>query len=214
LLFAPETTKGPGGTDSAGGFFLLPLSDITTWSELPARETRTMKTLFLLRHAKAENGGDDSPDFDRALNDRGRKEARAVGTFIRKQNVGLDLVLSSPAVRARETTELVLGSAELALEVRYDQRIYEAGPQRLLEVISQLEDEMSAVLMVGHNPGLGELLSLLTGRIEHMATGTLAKIDLKAAGPDADSRRGVREWSKVLEEKGTLDWTVKPKELA
>ena len=173
-----------------------------------------MKKLFLLRHAKAERGGDGLPDFDRALNDRGRKEARAVGTFIRKQNVGLDLVLSSSAVRARETTELVLGSGELALEVRYDQRIYEAGPLRLLEVISQLEDEMSAVLLVGHNPGLEELLSLLTDRIEQMATGTLAKIDFNAAGPDAGSPRGVREWRKVLEEKGALDWTVKPQELA
>ena len=173
-----------------------------------------MKTLFLLRHAKAEDGGDGLPDFDRALNDRGRKEARAVGIFLRKRNVRLDLVLSSPAVRARETTELVLGSAELALEVHYDQRIYEAGPPRLLEVVSQLEDEMSTVLLVGHNPGLEELLSLLTDRIEHMATGTLAKVDLNAAGPDAGSPRGVREWRKVLEEKGTLDWMVKPKELA
>jgi phosphohistidine phosphatase len=174
-----------------------------------------MKTLFLLRHAKAEDGGDGFPDFDRALNDRGRKEARAVGIFIRKQNVRLDLVLSSSAVRARETTELVLSSAELSLDVRYDQRIYEGGSLRLLEVISQLEDEMSTVLLVGHNPGLEELLSLLTDRIEHLATGTLAKIDLKAAGqgPDANRPRGMREWSKVLEEKGTLDWTVKPKEL-
>ena len=174
-----------------------------------------MKALFLLRHAKAEDGGDGLPDFDRALNDRGRNEARAVGVFIRKQNVRLDLVLSSPAVRARETTELVLSSGELSLDVRYDQRIYEGGSLRLLEVISQLENEMSTVLLVGHNPGLEELLSLLTDRIEHLVTGTLAKVDLKPAGqgPDADRPRGMGEWSKVLEEKGTLDWAVKPKDL-
>ena len=161
-----------------------------------------MKTLLLLRHAKAENGSADSPDFDRALNDRGRKEAQAVGVFIREQNLGLDLVLSSTAKRARETTELVLASADLAADVRYDQRIYEAGPLRLLEVVSQIEEERSSVLLVGHNPGIEELLQLLTGRLEHMATGTLAKIDLKAAG-----------WSEVVEEKGSLDWIVKPKPL-
>jgi|SRR5882724_1371939 len=174
-----------------------------------------MKTLFLLRHAKAEDGGGGLPDFDRALNDRGTKEARAVGIFIRKQNVRLDLVLSSSAVRARETTELVLSSGGLSLDVRYDQRIYEGGSLCLLEVISQLEDEMSTVLMVGHNPGLEELLSLLTNRSEHLATGTLAKIDLKASGqgPDANRPRGMREWGKVLEQKGTLDWAVKPKDL-
>jgi phosphohistidine phosphatase len=162
-----------------------------------------MKTLVFLRHAKAENGSAGSPDFDRALNDRGRKEAQAVGVFIREQNLGLDLVLSSTAKRARETTELVLASANLAVDVRYDQRIYEAGPLRLLEVVSQIEEERSSVLLVGHNPGIEELLQLLTGRLEHMATGTLAKIDLKAAG-----------WSEVVEEKGSLDWIVKPKTLA
>ena len=162
-----------------------------------------MKTLVFLRHAKAENGSAGSPDFDRALNDRGRKEAQAVGVFIREQNLGLDLVLSSTAKRARETTELILASANLAVDVRYDQRIYEAGPLRLLEVVSQIEEERSSVLLVGHNPGIEELLQLLTGCLEHMATGTLAKIDLKAVG-----------WSEVVEEKGSLDWIVKPKNLA
>jgi phosphohistidine phosphatase len=162
-----------------------------------------MKTLLFLRHAKAENGSAGLPDFDRALNERGRKESRAVGTFIRKQSLALDLVLSSPAKRARETTELVLASANLAVDVRYDQRIYEAGPLRLTEVISQIEEERSIVLLVGHNPGMEELLALLTDRVEHLATGSLAKIDLKAD-----------RWNKVPEEKGSLDWMVKPKELA
>jgi phosphohistidine phosphatase len=162
-----------------------------------------MKTLVLLRHAKAENGSADLPDFDRALNDRGRKESQAVGTFMRKQNLALELLVSSSARRARETTELALASAQLAVEVRYDQRVYEAGPLRLLEVISEIEEERSIVLLVGHNPGFEELLSLLTGRAELMATGTLARINLKAD-----------KWLNVLEEKGSLDWIVKPKELA
>jgi phosphohistidine phosphatase len=162
-----------------------------------------MKTLILLRHAKAENGNAGLPDFERVLNDRGKKESQAVGTFLRKQNLALDLVLSSPAKRARETAELVLASADLSVELRYDQRIYEAGPMRLLEVVSQVEEERSLVLLVGHNPAMEELLQLLTDRAEHMVTGALAKIDLKAD-----------QWSRALEEKGSLDWIVKPKELA
>jgi phosphohistidine phosphatase len=162
-----------------------------------------MKTLILLRHAKAENGSARSPDYDRALNDRGRKEANAVGTFLRKQGLALELAVSSPAKRARETTELALASAGLPVEVRYEQRVYEAGPMRLMEVISEIEEERSLVLLVGHNPGLEELLALLTGRAESMATGTLARIDLKGD-----------QWHQSLEEKGRLDWIVKPKELA
>ena len=106
-------------------------------------------------------------------------------------------------MRARETAELVLAAAELAANVRYDERIYEAGPLRLLEAISESEKDRSAVLVVGHNPGMEELLQILTGRNEQMATGTLAKIDLNAD-----------EWNKVREGDASLDWIVKPKELA
>jgi phosphohistidine phosphatase len=162
-----------------------------------------MKTLLLLRHAKSSWNDSGLQDFDRPLNGRGRKAAEAIGRFIRKQRVAPDLLLSSPALRARETIETIMKTAKLQSELRFDQRIYEAGPLRLLEVVSQIEEDRSTVLLVGHNPGMEELLQLLTGSTEHMATGTLAKINFKAAS-----------WSKVLEEKGSLDWIVKPKELA
>jgi len=162
-----------------------------------------MKTLFLLRHAKAENAAPGSTDLNRALNERGKTEAEAIGTFLKKQDLKFDFVSCSTAVRARETAELVLAAAELAPNLRYDERIYEAGPLRLLEVISESEKDGSAVLVVGHNPGMEELLRILTGRNEQMATGTLAKIDLNAG-----------EWNKVREGDASLDWIVKPKELA
>lgn len=162
-----------------------------------------MKTLLLLRHAKSSWKDTSLQDFDRPLNGRGRKAAEMVARFIRKQRVAPDLLLSSPAIRARETIETVIKAAKLSAELRYDQRIYEAGPLRLLEIVSQIEEERGTVLLVGHNPGMEELLQLLTDRPEHMTTGTLAKIDLKAD-----------KWSKVLEQKGTLDWIVKPKKLA
>ena len=161
-----------------------------------------MKTLFLLRHAKAENLASGVTDLKRTLNERGQREAKAVGAFLKKQNVKFDLVLCSPAVRVRETTELVLAAAELTVDVRYDERIYEAGPLRLWELISEIDEDVSAVLVVGHNPGMEELLTILTGRNEQMATGTLAKIDL-----DVD------QWRNVLQDKvgaGTFDWIVRP----
>jgi phosphohistidine phosphatase len=161
-----------------------------------------VKTLLLLRHAKAEDGGATVPDFERSLNDRGRKEARLIGTFIRKHELKLNLVLSSSAKRARETTELVLAPGVVDVDVRYDQRIYEASPARLREAISEVENACRTVLVVGHNPGMEELLRLLTDRVEQMATATLAKIDVNT-----------NSWVGVLEGKGTLDWIVKPKEL-
>ena len=93
-------------------------------------------------------------------------------------------------------------TVKLTAELRYDQRIYEASPLVLVEVISQIEEDKSNVLLVGHNPGMENLLEILTGEVAQMATGTLARIDLKAA-----------KWSKALEGQGNLDWLVKPKEL-
>lgn len=162
-----------------------------------------MKKLLLLRHAKAEDATPGSSDINRALNERGKKEAQAIGTFIRKQSLRFDLVLCSPVVRARETAELVLAAAEVTANLRDDQRIYEASPRQLLEVISEIEEDKSAVLLVGHNPGMEELLRALTGKGEPMATGTLARIDF-----DFD------EWSSVIEDIGRLESIVRPNELA
>ena len=162
-----------------------------------------MKMLLLLRHAKAVSGSDSLRDFDRPLSDQGRRQAEGVGKYLKEQNIALDLVLSSTALRARQTTELVLAVAECVTEVRYDQRIYEASRQQLLEVVSEIEGDKSKVLLVGHNPGLEELLQSLTGLSAPMATGTLAKIDLRAP-----------EWSNAADQKAHLDLLVKPNELA
>ena len=161
-----------------------------------------MKTLFLLRHAKSSWKDEDLADFERPLNDRGRKAAELIGNFIAKQNVTIDLVISSPAVRARETIELVLRAAKRSPELRFDQRVYEASPTRLLEITSQIEDDRKSVLLVGHNPGMEELLALLVGVEQHMPTASLAQVVL-----------GSKKWDKILGEKGVLESFVKAKEL-
>jgi len=161
-----------------------------------------MKSLFLLRHAKSSWNDSSLPDFERPLNMRGRNGTELIGTFIKKNEVSPDLILSSPAARARETIELVMKSANMKADLRYDQRIYDASAHVLSEVVSQIEDDKSSVLLVGHNPGMESLLHLLTGRTESFATATLAKIDLD-----------VSSWSHAVGTQGTLDWIVKPKEL-
>jgi len=158
-----------------------------------------MKILFLLRHAKAVPASNGLKDFDRSLNEQGRWQAERVGKYLKEQNAVLDLVLSSPALRALETTELALTAAECAVEVRNDLRIYEASRQQLLQVISEIDAEKSSVLLVGHNPGLEELLQHLTDRFAPMTTATLAKVDLTA-------------WTKAAGQQVRLDWLVKPDE--
>jgi phosphohistidine phosphatase len=160
-----------------------------------------MKTLLLLRHAKSSWKTGNVKDFDRPLNQRGLKAAPQVGKSLRKRKLKLDLVLSSPAERARQTAQLVLESARLNVELRYDERIYEAGAARLLEVVSQIEDGANVAVLVGHNPGLEDLLKVLTGEERHLSTAALACIELN-----------VEKWSKVRAGIGRLEWLAKPKE--
>ncbi len=161
-----------------------------------------MKTLLLLRHAKSSWKDASVKDFDRPLTQRGLKAAPAVGRLIRKRKLQPDLVLSSPAERARQTTELVLAGAGLKIEVRHDERIYEATVARLLEVVTQIEDDANVAMLVGHNPGLSELFTALTGESESLPTAALACIELD-----------VEKWNKVRAGTGRLEWLVKPKKL-
>ena len=159
-----------------------------------------MRTLFLLRHAKSSWKNKDLADFDRPLNSRGRKAADTMGAFLKRQEVSPDLILSSPAVRARETIDIVLKAAKLKPEIRFDDRIYEATAARLLEVVSEVDKETRSVLVVGHNPGLEDLLALLTGRTENMPTAAFAQIAFK-----------ISDWSNAGTKPGILEQLVKPK---
>ena len=163
----------------------------------------TTKILLLLRHAKSSWKDESLSDFDRPLNERGKKAAQAIGRYIKKQKIMPDLVLSSPAVRARETTGIITTSAKLTTEIRYDQRIYEADSLRLVHILSQIEDNFCSVLLVGHNPGIEELLGLLTGSSQHMPTAALAKIRLE----------GVDDWSEISQAKSILELMIKPKDI-
>ena len=159
-----------------------------------------MKTLLILRHAKAENGTVGSSDFDRDLNERGRSEAKAVGELINKQELQVDLVLSSPALRARRTSEVALKAAGLSNQILFEKRIYEASSQELLSILSEIEEATTSLMLVGHNPGLEDLILILTSQSAHLSPATLVKIELDIA-----------RWSEVLKNVGTLAWLEKPR---
>jgi phosphohistidine phosphatase len=107
------------------------------------------RTLLLLRHAKSVQH--ESPDHERPLADRGRRDAAAAGEWIAGQGIKLDLVLCSSSVRTRQTwkyTGLEAG------DVWYDRRIYEADPETLLEVIHEVPEQLSTVMLIGHAPSV------------------------------------------------------------
>jgi phosphohistidine phosphatase len=162
-----------------------------------------MKTLFLLRHAKSSWSDASLTDFERPLNERGKKAAPRIGKYMRRHKLKPQLILCSPAKRARETVALVSAAASLTAELRYDERIYEASLTTLRAVVSQLDESAKTVLLVGHNPGLEELLESLTGEVQRLPTAALAHITLH-----------IERWLDVREQSGELTRLVKPKELA
>jgi phosphohistidine phosphatase len=141
-------------------------------------------------------------DFDRPLKGRGRRAAEQIGQVLAEEKLESPLVISSPAVRARETTELVLESAGFKVKPRFEERIYEADVRTLLDVVQSIPDSADTAIMVGHNPGFENLLGYLTGDNRHMPTCALAKIEFDVAS-----------WSKVSDESGRLELFVTPKEL-
>jgi len=153
-----------------------------------------MKTLLLLRHAHAENLAAGLSDFDRGLTASGKIQARELGHHLKAQQSVIDLVLSSSARRARETTQLVLDSAGSSAAVRYEQEMYEASAAQLFSLLRGTGDSIDVVLMVGHNPGIEELAQSLSNRAVHMSTCTLATIKLN-----------VDDWNEVAENCGALE---------
>lgn len=116
-----------------------------------------MKTLGLLRHAKSDWDDMAKRDFDRGLNDRGRKGASLIGRYIQRYEVDFDLLLASPAERVKQT----LASALPRMEPVFDPRLYLASTDTLMEVLREQGEEADAILVAAHNPGLQELLFAL-----------------------------------------------------
>ena len=135
-----------------------------------------MKTLYLVRHAKASRDNPLLADRDRPLNERGLHDAPAMGKRIAKKKVEGALLVSSPALRALTTAQLfadALGRARESIAV--DERIYAASVDGLLAVIHDLDDRHDAALLFGHNPEFSELASRLAGQAVEMPTCAVAR---------------------------------------
>lgn len=117
-----------------------------------------MKTLALFRHAKSDWSDARARDFDRPLNARGQRGARAMGEYIKSTKRQFDRMIASPAVRAAETVEEASKAWGCTFKVEWDRRIYLASSATLIDLLKELEGDPASVLMMGHNPGLEDLI--------------------------------------------------------
>ncbi|MFD8154986.1 SixA phosphatase family protein [Streptomyces sp. NPDC001046] len=121
-----------------------------------------LRRLVLLRHAKSA-WPVDVADHERPLAPRGRRDAPAAGRVLAEADCLPDLALCSTAVRARATWDLAAAEWGSPPPVRHDRRLYAAGPQGLLTVVHEVPDDVETLLLIGHNPGLEELVLALAG---------------------------------------------------
>ena len=117
-----------------------------------------MKTLALLRHAKSDWSDARARDFDRPLNARGVRGAQAMGQHIKASGRTFERILASPAVRVAETIEEASKAWGHSFPVEWDRRIYLASSATLIDLLRELQGEPARVLMIGHNPGLEDLI--------------------------------------------------------
>jgi phosphohistidine phosphatase len=150
------------------------------------------KRLLLLRHAKSSWDDPTLADHDRPLAPRGRKAAKLLGAYLRREQIPVSLVLCSSARRARETLELV----EPPGDVQIEQQLYGASAERLLKRVRQLPETRDAVMLIAHNPGIQDLTVCLTsddGDVAEQKFPTGALAVLTFAGPWRALRAGGAE---------------------
>lgn len=153
------------------------------------------KQLMLVRHGKATHGFSENSDFDRKLTISGRQDATEMALKIKQKEFFPELIISSPAARAIETAEQFAEIWTSAAEaIHRDISIYEADTKSLLEVLVNIDDDLDKVALFGHNPGITDLASYLTGATGlEMPTSAVVWIEFP-----------VEEWKYISQDTGTL----------
>ena len=135
-----------------------------------------MKSLLILRHAKSSWKHPELTDHDRPLNKRGKRDASRMGEILRSEHLIPEAIISSTAVRAHATAEAVAKASGYKGKIALNRSLYAAGPEAYLKVLHGLSNDSVRVLVVGHNPGLEELLENFTDEAQIMSTCTLAHV--------------------------------------
>ena len=154
-----------------------------------------MKTLLILRHAKSSWKHPEISDHDRPLNKRGKHDAPIMGRQLKEKRLVPDLIISSTAVRAKDTALVIADVVGYTKEIVFLSSLYAASPDAYIQAISHVagDNDYSTILVVGHNPGLEELIEVLTGDMHELSTCALAIIEMP-----------IEKWSTLNRRQGKL----------
>lgn len=137
-----------------------------------------MKTLILLRHAKSSWDFPELPDHDRPLNKRGKKDAPLMAEVLKKKNIKIEVVISSTSKRTIETAKVFANT--LGLKTIEEHKLYLASELDITRIVNEIDDSYNSVMFVGHNPGMTNLINLVSNtRIDNLPTTGMVGLSVK-----------------------------------
>ena len=131
------------------------------------------KSLYLLRHAKAESATLQFSDEDRALTPKGVDDAKKLATKLVKKDIEFDLILTSPAIRAITSAQIIANRLDQKQSLRVEKKLYQADSTTLLAIVGKLHKKIKSILLVGHNPEFEDFAAYITGESVLMQTCSL-----------------------------------------
>lgn len=142
------------------------------------------KTLLLMRHGKSSWKDKSLPDKKRPLKKRGAVASANIGEILKENELIPQIILSSPALRASQTAEIVAKVCDFSNKITYVDSFYMGEPNDFFKYLRNLDDGMERVLIIAHNPGLEALMQILDGKVDALPTSAMAYISL-----------GINHWS-------------------
>lgn len=162
-----------------------------------------MKKLLIMRHAKSD-WSTGEPDFDRPLNQRGKSAAPTMGTEILRRNITLDLIISSPAKRARQTAKRVAKNCAYSRDISFDEKFYYGDDFDVLVAVQAVDNANQTVMVIGHNPTWEVLVTKLLETNQYITMPTAALVSVNF---DIDN------WEDLDFGNGRLDFVQRVKDL-
>ena len=136
-----------------------------------------MKKIYLIRHAKSSWSDFDLDDFDRPLNKRGRDNAPFMGKLLKDKNIMPDIILSSPALRAKTTAEIISKEVKYSKVIVFDKKMYESSDATLHQILTKLDNKNGVAFLVAHNPGLNMLAEYYVDFYQNIPTCGVIEIE-------------------------------------
>ena len=164
------------------------------------------KSVIFFRHGKSDWDAQYDSDHDRPLAKRGIRDARLMGKFLSKRAEVPDLILSSTALRTRETTKLAMEAGNWDVDVELEKKIYGASLEEIINIIKSQDNKYNSICLVGHEPIFSTIITLIDNKKKiKFPTATMARISFSTS-----------DWKRVLLEPDMckLDWFYKPKSIS